>query len=62
MVSEHQLPNFKLVQCSFSASTTMSPDAIDCNSDIDPQASNYDYYLGNQHGFANTNNNQLLGK
>jgi hypothetical protein len=40
MVSEHQLPNFKLVQCSFSASTTMSPDAIDCNSDIDPQASN----------------------
>jgi hypothetical protein len=40
----------------------MSPDDVDCNSDIDPQASNEEYCSGYQHGFADTNNNELSGK
>jgi hypothetical protein len=52
----------KLVQSSSPASTTMSPDDVDCNSDIDPQASNEEYCSGYQHGFADTNNNELSGK
>ena len=52
----------KLVQSSSPASTTMSPDDVDCNSDIDPQASNEEYCLGYQHGFADTNNNAVPGK
>jgi hypothetical protein len=51
----------KSVQSSFPASTTMSPDEVDCDSDIDPQASIEDYCSGYQHGFADTNN-ELLGK
>jgi hypothetical protein len=52
----------KLVQSSSPASTTMSPDDVDCNSDIDPQTSNEEYCSGYQHGFADTNNNELSGK
>jgi hypothetical protein len=52
----------KSVQGSFPASsTTMSPDEVDCDSDIDPQASNEEYCSGYQHGFADTND-ELLGK
>jgi hypothetical protein len=52
----------KLVKSSSPASTTMSPDDVDCNSDIDPQTSNEEYCSGYQHGFADTNNNELSGK
>ena len=48
-------------QSTFPASTTMRPDEVDCDSDIDPQASNEDYCSGYQHGFADTNN-ALLNK
>jgi hypothetical protein len=51
----------KSVQSSFPASTTMRPDEVDCDSSIDPQASNEDYCSGYQHGFVDTNN-ELLGK
>jgi hypothetical protein len=40
----------------------MSPNEVDCDSSVDPQASNQDYCSGYQHGFANTNNNALAGK
>jgi hypothetical protein len=40
----------------------MSPDDVDCDSSVDPQASNQDYCSGYQHGFADTNNNELSGK
>ena len=40
----------------------MSPDDIDCDSDIDPQASNQDYCSGYQYGYADTYNNKLLEK
>jgi hypothetical protein len=48
----------------FPASTTMLPEDVDCDSDIDPKASNADYCSGYQHGFAdmmrnNINNNAL---
>jgi hypothetical protein len=43
-------------------SGTMSPDDVDCDSSIDPQASNVDYCSGYQHGFADTYNNELVGK
>src|SRR5919197_3110433 len=49
----------KSVQSSFPASTTMSPDEVDCDSDIDPQASNKDYCSGYQHGFADTTNDLI---
>jgi hypothetical protein len=52
----------KLVQSSSPASTTMSPDDVDCDSSIDPKASNADYCSGYQHGFADTNNNSLSVK
>jgi hypothetical protein len=51
----------KLVQSSFPASTTMSPDEVDCDSNIDPHMSNEDYCSGYQHGFSDTIN-ELLKK
>lgn len=50
----------KLVQSKFPASTTMGPDDVDCDSSIDPHASNPDYCSGYQHGFADAINNVLL--
>ena len=41
------------------STATMSPDDVDCDSDIDPKTSNADYCSGYQHGFADTNNNAL---
>jgi hypothetical protein len=35
----------------------MSPEQVDGDSSIDPQASNKEYCSGYQHGFADTNNN-----
>jgi hypothetical protein len=52
----------KSVQVTTPPSGTMSPDDVDCDSSIDPQASNQDYCSGYQHGFADTYNNELLGK
>lgn len=49
----------KSVQSSFPASTTISPNEVDCDSDIDPQVSNEDYCSGYQHGFADTTNELL---
>jgi hypothetical protein len=43
------------------SATKMSPNDVDCDSDIDPQASNEDYCSGYQHGYADTSN-KLLGK
>lgn len=42
--------------------TRMSPDDVDCDSSIDPQASHQDYCSGYQYGFADTYNNELVGK
>jgi hypothetical protein len=50
----------KLVQSKFAASANMSPEDVDCDSSIDPNASDKEYCLGYQHGFADTINNQLL--
>ena len=47
----------KLVQSKFPGSATMSPDDVDCDSSIDPKASNKEYCSGYQHGFADTINN-----
>jgi hypothetical protein len=52
----------KSVQITTPPSGTMSPDDVDCDSSIDPQASNVDYCSGYQHGFADTYNNELAGK
>lgn len=52
----------KLVQSNYRASTIMSPEQVDCDSSIDPQMSNEKYCSGYQHGFAETNNNKVLGK
>ena len=52
----------KSVQITTPPSGTMSPDDVDCDSDIDPHMSNQDYCSGYQHGFADTNNNELSGK
>jgi hypothetical protein len=52
----------KSVQITTPPTGTMSPDDVDCDSSIDPQASNQDYCSGYQHGFADTYNNELLGK
>jgi hypothetical protein len=41
---------------STSHSGTMHADDVDCDSDIDPRASNEDYCSGYQHGFADTHN------
>ena len=40
----------KSVQITTPPSGTMSPDDVDCDSSIDPQASNVDYCSGYQHG------------
>ena len=52
----------KSVKITTPPSGTMSPDDVDCDSSIDPQASNVDYCSGYQHGFADTYNNEQLGK
>jgi hypothetical protein len=52
----------KSVQVTTPPTGTMNPDDVDCDSSIDPQASNQDYCSGYQHGFADTYNNELLGK
>jgi hypothetical protein len=39
--------------------TMMSPNDVDCDSDIDPQANNEDYCSGYQHGYADTYNHQV---
>ena len=52
----------KLVQSNYRASTIISPEQVDCDSSIDPQISNEEYCSGYQHGFADTNNNKVLGK
>jgi hypothetical protein len=52
----------KSVQPTTPPSDTMSPDDVDCDSSVDPQASNVDYCSGYQHGFADTYNNELVGK
>jgi hypothetical protein len=52
----------KSVQVTTPPSGTMSPDDVDCDSSIDPQASNIDYCSGYQHGFADTYNNELVGR
>ncbi len=52
----------KSVKITSPPSGTMSPDDVDCDSSIDPQASNVDYCSGYQHGFADTYNNELVGK
>lgn len=51
-----------LVQSNYRPSTIMSPMQVDCDSSIDPQMSNEEYCSGYQHGFADTNNNKVLGK
>ena len=51
----------KLVQSSFCASTIMSPYQVDCDGIYDPKASNEEYCLGYRHGFADTNNKEVLG-
>jgi hypothetical protein len=52
----------KSVQVTTPPTSTMRPDDVDCDSSFDPQASNVDYCSGYQHGYADTNNNELLGK
>jgi hypothetical protein len=52
----------KSVKIATPPSGTMSPDDVDCDSSIDPQASNVDYCSGYQHAFADTYNNELVGK
>ena len=52
----------KSVQSMSPPSTTMTPVDVDCDSSIDPKASNADYCSGYQHGFADTNNNALSVK
>jgi hypothetical protein len=39
--------------------SAMSPDNVDCDSDVDPQLSNRDYCSGYQHGYADENNMPL---
>ena len=50
----------KSVQITTRPSGTMRPDDVDCDSDIDPKASNENYCSGYQHGYADTNNHELL--
>jgi hypothetical protein len=42
-----------------STGTMMKPDDVDCDSSIDPQASNEDYCSGYQHGYADTYNHEV---
>jgi hypothetical protein len=50
----------KSVHITTSPTGTMRPDDVDCDSDIDPKASNEDYCSGYQHGYADMNNDELL--
>ena len=50
----------KSVQITTRPSSTMRPDDVDCDSDVDPKATNEDYCSGYQHGYADTNNHELL--
>jgi hypothetical protein len=52
--------DLKPVQITASPSGTMRPDHVDCDSDVDPKATNEDYCSGYQHGYADTNNHELL--
>ena len=49
----------KSVQITTPPTGTMRPEDVDCDSDIDPKASNQEYCSGYQHGFADTINNAL---
>jgi hypothetical protein len=49
----------KSVQITTSSTGTMKPDDVDCDSSIDPQASNEDYCSGYQHGYADTYNHEV---
>ena len=50
----------KTVQITTSSTgTMMKPDDVDCDSSIDPQASNEDYCSGYQHGYADTYNHEV---
>jgi hypothetical protein len=51
----------KSIQITVPPNGTMSPDAVDCDSDIDPHMSNHDYCLGYQLGYADTYNNRVAG-
>jgi hypothetical protein len=42
-----------------STGTLMRPDDVDCDSSIDPQASNKDYCSGYQHGYTDTYNHEV---
>ncbi|HYY50440.1 MAG TPA: hypothetical protein VE643_06175 [Nitrososphaeraceae archaeon] len=50
----------KPVQITASPSGTMRPDHVDCDSDVETKATNEDYCSGYQHGYADTNNHELL--
>jgi Tfp pilus assembly major pilin PilA len=50
----------KSVQITTRPSGTMKPDDVDCDSDVDPKASNEGYCSGYQQGYADTNNHELL--
>ena len=50
----------KSVQITTPPSGTIRPDDVDCDSDVDPKATNEDYCSGYQHGYAYTNNHELL--
>ena len=50
----------KSVQITTSPNGTMMQDDVDCDSDVDPKATNEDYCSGYQHGYADTNNHELL--
>ena len=52
----------KSVQITTPPTGTMSPDDVDCDSDIEPHMSNPDYCSGYQYGYADTYYNEVLGK
>ena len=52
----------KSVQITTSPTGTMSPNDVDCDSDIDPHMSNPDYCSGYQHGYVDTYNYRVAGK
>jgi hypothetical protein len=49
----------KSVRITTSPMGIMKPDDVDCDSSIDPQASNEDYCSGYQHGYADTYNHEV---
>jgi hypothetical protein len=49
----------KSVQITTPTGTMVKPDDVDCDSSIDPQASNEDYCSGYQHGYADTYNHEV---